>query len=911
MALRVVILIALLASSVILNCNGIEGGRCLSVSTEEDLELERQLNILNKPAVKSIKTKYGDIYDCVDFYKQPAFDHPLLKDHIPKVKPKLFLRETIKEVSSRVKHVDLGLEGGGCPSETVPIRRTSKEDLIRAKAFAKSHSRKIQVTGKKFAGYQTKAEGKKYRGGASFLSLYNPSVSPKQYSEALMWVEGGRSEQLNHVQVGWTVNPMLYGDHQTRMFGHWTADASQKTGCFNNLCPGFIQINSRIPISSVMSPISVIGKDIYVMHFYLFQHQVTGDWWLYVGPNVTEVGFWSGRLFTSIHNNATVVGWRGEVYAPPNEPSPPMGSGKFPTGDRDLSRCAFFGHVGVYINGSDTAISPLKDSLAFIPSLATKCFRAQDVPYVDDDYKHTFFFGGPGGDCNLSQDKTLVRIMVQTALIGDINLFFPLFLLPLLFLLYKHFKSSLSKGPSLPPGPSPWPIIGNIHQMGRESHVSFTHLAQTYGPLISLRLGPQLLVVASSPATATEILKAHDNVLSGRFAPQSAADLKTNPERMTIAWAPECNDQWKNLRTLYRSELFSGKVIESQAILREKKVMELISFLSTKEGEVVNIGEVIFATVFNILSNLFLSKDLVSFEDDGSDGGIKQLVKRIMVLASTPDLGDLFPIFKRLDIQRLNKRVRELFEKISARWENIIKERRARVDGGISSQQDFLDVLINHGFTDGQINNMLHELFTAGTDTSATTIEWAMAELMKNQAAMNKVHDELKREMGDNFVKESDLPHLHYLHACVKETLRLHPPAPFLLPHRAIDTCTVMTYTIPKDSLIFVNAWAIGRDPAAWDDPLAFKPERFLESDVEFKGNHFQFIPFGAGRRICPGLPMASRQIHFILASLIHSFDWSLPQGMHPANLDTNDKFGIMLRKKLPLLLIPEAKHSQ
>ncbi|XP_042477638.1 probable (S)-N-methylcoclaurine 3'-hydroxylase isozyme 2 [Macadamia integrifolia] len=315
-----------------------------------------------------------------------------------------------------------------------------------------------------------------------------------------------------------------------------------------------------------------------------------------------------------------------------------------------------------------------------------------------------------GAGLNSRNSGAEVRTMAQTALIGDIYFLFPLFLLSLLFLLYKTFRSSPSKGPSLPPGPSPWPIIGNIPQMGRESHVSFTHLAQTYGPLISLRLGPRLLVVASSQATATEILKVHDSVLSGRFAPQSASDLKDNPERMTIAWASECNDQWKSLRTLYRSELFSSKLIESQAFLREKKVMELISFLSIKEGEAVNIGEVMFATVFNILSNLFLSKDLVSFEDDGTDGGIKQLVKKIMVLASTPDLGDLFPIFRRLDIQRLNKRVKELFEKISARWENIIKERRERVDCSVSSQQDFLDVLINHGFTDDQINNMLHKI---------------------------------------------------------------------------------------------------------------------------------------------------------------------------------------------------------
>ena len=180
---------------------------------------------------------------------------------------------------------------------------------------------------------------------------------------------------------------------------------------------------------------------------------------------------------------------------------------------------------------------------------------------------------------------------------------------------------------------------------------------------------------------------------------------------------------------------------------------------------------------------------------------------------------------------------------------------------------------------------------------------------MKNPESMKKVRDELDREIvNQDSVKESNIVKLPYLQACVKETLRLHPPAPLLLPHRAPETCQVRNYTIPKNAQVLVNVWAIGRDPSIWDEPLKFRPERFLNSALDFKGNDFEFLPFGAGRRICPGLPMAVRQVSIVLASLIHCFDWSLPQGKDPLHLDMNEKFGVTLQKEQPLLLIPKSR---
>ncbi|XP_077245648.1 LOW protein: PPR containing protein isoform X1 [Tasmannia lanceolata] len=489
---------------------------------------------------------------------------------------------------------------------------------------------------------------------------------------------------------------------------------------------------------------------------------------------------------------------------------------------------------------------------------------------------------------------------------GATHLFY-LFLLPLpiILLIFKHLKRKPSLKVSLPPGPNPWPIVGNLPHLGKKLHTELARLAQSHGPLISLKLGTQLLVVASSSLTATEILKTHDRLLSARHIPNAVHTKRADLNHLSMGWALECNEKWRFLRTLCRTEVFSAKAIEKQTPLREKKVMEMVEFLVTMEGKVVKVGEVVFATVFNMLGNIFFSENFIGLGDEGVGGGMKGLVWRMMELGATPNLADLYPLVAGLDLQGISRKALDCAQKINAIWEVIIKERRGQ-GCDAPRQQDFLDIMLERGFSDEQINTLLLELFVAGTDTSSSTIEWAMAELIKNQEAMNKVREELKREIKENMVTEANLLHLPYLQSCVKETLRLHPPAPLLLPHRALDACNLMNYNIPKDSQVQVNVWAIGRDPTTWEDPLSFKPERFLSSSLDYKGNDFEFIPFGAGRRICPGLPMAARQVPFILASLIHCFDWSLQHDMRPSQLDMEEKFGVTLQMEQPLLVIPK-----
>ncbi|KAK6935328.1 Cytochrome P450 [Dillenia turbinata] len=486
-----------------------------------------------------------------------------------------------------------------------------------------------------------------------------------------------------------------------------------------------------------------------------------------------------------------------------------------------------------------------------------------------------------------------------------------LLLLPLLFLVAKYFNPwKPSKSLPLPPGPYPWPIIGNILSMGNKPrHVTLTQLAKSYGPLISLRFGSQLLIVGSSADVAMEILKTNDQIFSARYVPQAIAPKISEIETLPVGWTPECNDRWKYIRSFLQVELFSGKALKTQACRREKRVMDMLEFIRSMEGNPVHIGELMFAVVYNLMGAVLLSRDIVNLKDGSMNGEVIRLVRAVMESGAAPNISDFFPFLAGLDLQSIRKRRKELRSKLLRIWSPIIKQRReTRKEAEALSKDDFLDAMISNNFTDAQINSTLLELFGAGSDSSATTIGWAMAELVRNPEVMKKVREEVSKECYQNVVPEEVVTQFPYLQACIKETLRLHPPGPFILPHRALKTCQVMNYTIPKNSLVSVNIWAIGRDPAYWEDPLSFKPERFLNSKLEFLGNDFEYIPFSAGRRICPGLPMAAKMVPLVLSNLIHFFDWVLPDGIKPNDLDMSEKAQFLVQKNEPLNVIPKAR---
>ncbi|KAM0064877.1 putative cytochrome P450 [Helianthus debilis subsp. tardiflorus] len=374
-----------------------------------------------------------------------------------------------------------------------------------------------------------------------------------------------------------------------------------------------------------------------------------------------------------------------------------------------------------------------------------------------------------------------------------------------------------------------------------------------------------------------------------------------------LVWSAGCGEHWKSLRTLCRTEMFSPKALEAQSKLRDEKPAQMVSFLHGKKQEVVNVGDVVFTTMFNTISNVFFGKDLLEFEDKHgiSAGGLKGKLFKALEDGTKPNISDFYPFVRKLDLQGLRRGNLKILKEIFSFWEDIVEERRARINLSLVAEEEdkcFLDRLLENGFSNDQINICA----LVSVDTTTSTIEWTMAELLKNKEAFSKVQEELKHKTNSKIVAGLQVSECSYLNACIKEALRLHPPVPFLIPRRAFEACEVMNYTIPRNTQIFINVWAIGRDPEVWEEPLSFRPERFLGSHLDFKGQDFEFIPFGAGRRMCPGLPSGIKSVQSILASLINQFCWVLPNDEDPSKLDMKEKFGVTLQKKKPLQLIFE-----
>lgn len=197
-------------------------------------------------------------------------------------------------------------------------------------------------------------------------------------------------------------------------------------------------------------------------------------------------------------------------------------------------------------------------------------------------------------------------------------------------------------------------------------------------------------------------------------------------------------------------------------------------------------------------------------------------------------------------------------------------------------------------------------MLAGATDTSSTAIEWTLSELMKHPRTLNKVQKELENVVGMNrMVEESDIDSLEYLYLVVKETMRLHPVAPLLLPHASMEDCIVNEFHIPKNSRILINMWAIGRDQDAWIDAEKFWPERFVGSNIDVRGRDFQLLPFGSGRRGCPGMQLGLTIVRLVVAQLVHCFDWDLPDGKMPSELDMTEKFSLVTPRANNLCAIP------
>ncbi|KAL5206065.1 hypothetical protein ABZP36_034274 [Zizania latifolia] len=494
------------------------------------------------------------------------------------------------------------------------------------------------------------------------------------------------------------------------------------------------------------------------------------------------------------------------------------------------------------------------------------------------------------------------------------------------YLLYRVFvsakhgrKASSSNARRRPPGPTPLLLLGNVFDLQGEPHLALARLAATHGPVMSLKLGTTTAVVASSAAAARDALQRFDHLLAARSVTDAGRALG-NHER-SIIWLPGTSPLWKRLRAVCTNHLFSARGLDATRALREAKVRELIGCLRVHAdaGKAVDVGRVVFSGVLNLVSNVLFSEDVADLSSDRAQQ-LEMLVKDTVDEVTKPNLSDLFPVLAALDLQGRRRRAAEHIRRFNDFFDAIISRRR---NAGGERTEDFLDVLLQLHSVDQlsleTIKAFLLDLFAAGTETNSITVEWAMAELLRHPAVMSKVRAELQAVLGSKQLPdESDIGKLSYLRAVVMETMRLHPPSPLLMPHEAMaDGAEVGGFAVAKGTKVIVNVWSIMRDPAAWARPEEFEPERFAAgagaggaAEGLFRGGErLEFMPFGAGRRACPGTPMATRVVTLVLASVLHAFEWRLPDGMRPCDVDVRGRFGTSLNMVTPLKAVPVPNH--
>ncbi|TVU46939.1 hypothetical protein EJB05_06513, partial [Eragrostis curvula] len=402
-----------------------------------------------------------------------------------------------------------------------------------------------------------------------------------------------------------------------------------------------------------------------------------------------------------------------------------------------------------------------------------------------------------------------------------------------------------------------------------------------------VQLAPLPAVVVSSRDAAREAFTRHDRRLAARYTPD-AVRARGWADRSMI-YLPSTDPLWRTQRSILTTHVLAPRSLAARRGVRERKVRDLVDHFRARAGNVVDVGKAMYGAMINLVSSAFFSVDVLDLDaTDDSAHGIREHVEGLGDLMTKPNISDLFPFLRRLDLQGRRRMMGRHVAAIFSIVDGVIDRRLAEIDRDVAKA-------------------IVFELFITGGETVTVTVEWAMAELLKNPRTMAKVRAEIDGALGDKTtIDESDAASLPYLMAVEKEGMRLHPVAPVLVPHLAVeDGVEIGGYEVPKGSTVIFNVGATMRDPATWDRPDEFVPERFLDTEVDYRGKDFEFLPFGSGRRQCPGLPLAERVVPHLLASLLHAFEWRLPDGMSPEQLDVSEKFTTANVLAVPLKAVP------
>ncbi|XP_055834163.1 cytochrome P450 81C13-like [Solanum dulcamara] len=456
-------------------------------------------------------------------------------------------------------------------------------------------------------------------------------------------------------------------------------------------------------------------------------------------------------------------------------------------------------------------------------------------------------------------------------------------------ILLKHLLHPRKK---LPPSPLSLPIIGHLYLIKNSLHRTLNSLSTKYGPVLYLQFGCRNLLIVSSPSSMEECFTKNDVIFANR--PRSMLGDRFSFNYTAIFWAPY-SQLWRVLRRQTAVELFSSNSLQKSSLIRNEEIRILIRSLfkagekNTHGGTRVDLSYWFFTFVFNVMMRIGTGKSCVSEEDMGMEKGKKIIEEmRGIFFANLLVLNvcDFLPILKWFGYKGIGKKMdltnMKRNEFLSGLLDEFRQEKSMSSDHRAKGKKATLvETLLSlqkiepEFYTDDLIKSLLVALFVAGTETSSMTIQWAMRLLLVHPEAFHKLRSEIDSKVGnERLLNESDFTNLPYLQCVIKETLRLYPPVPLLLPHYSLEDCTIGGYDIPKHTILMVNVWAIHRDPELWDEPKKFKPERFEGMEGAKEGFNYKFVPFGMGRRACPGTNMGMHIVSLVLGSLVQWFDW-------------------------------------
>ncbi|KAK2967648.1 hypothetical protein RJ640_030519 [Escallonia rubra] len=470
----------------------------------------------------------------------------------------------------------------------------------------------------------------------------------------------------------------------------------------------------------------------------------------------------------------------------------------------------------------------------------------------------------------------------------------------LLWLAFRLLSKARTKNQNLPPSPAgALPVIGHLHLLRPPLHRTLHKLSEKVGQqVISLQFGNRLVVVVSSSSVVEECFTKNDVVLANR--PSFSIGKHLGYDHTTVVASPY-GDHWRNLRRICALEIFSTSRLNMFASIRKDEIGILLQKLAqnSRHGFAkVELKSKLSELTINNIMRMVAGKRYFGDELDSDEAeNFQKLIKEAFSYGGVSNPGDFFPVLRWINYKGMETKLARLGKKMDAFMQGLIDETR-RGEGKDSMIAHMLSLQESQPeyYTDRIIKGLLVVMLLAGTDTSAVTIEWAMTLLLNHPEVLKKARAELDDHVGqDRLVEEADLSQLHYLHSIIQETFRLFPATPMLVPHMSSADCSVGGYNVPRGTILLVNAWAIHRNPQVWEDPTSFKPERFEAGEVE---GH-KLLPFGIGRRSCPGASLAQRVVGLTLASLIQCFEWERVDGNQ---IDLTEGKGVSMPKLEPLV---------